>query len=126
MVVVWDVVVEYARSAEGRSRYPKLRTALAKVDELVGMHQVKTELAYTLQALISYKNLEQRTTMTITTRNGGKRPPPTEEDEEESPAKRRRPTECDVGSAVRAEVAKVRPPPSTIATCAIHTPPIAG
>ena len=109
MVLMWKVVVEYARSTEGRELYPKLRSALAVVDDLVGMHQVKTELAYTLQALLSYKKLEQRPVMTITTRSGGKRPTVAEEEETPLPKRPRTDSmaESDVGDAVRAEVAKV-------------------
>ena len=56
----WEVVRDYARSKEGRALYPKLNSALAEVDRLVGITNVKRELAYTFQELLSFKKLEHR------------------------------------------------------------------
>ena len=56
----WEVVRDYARSKEGRALYPKLNSALAEVDKLVGMDNVKRELAYTFQELLSFKKLEHK------------------------------------------------------------------
>jgi SpoVK/Ycf46/Vps4 family AAA+-type ATPase len=64
----FSIVLAWARSAEGREKYPKLYKALYDIGELVGMTHVKNQIGVSIQEILAYAKLDEPPRAPVVTR----------------------------------------------------------